>query len=219
MNLFQLYELLHVAANKDVMSNWLTPEQFQTELQAKSILLMRDKLGLPGRYQPGTFSGGSGASRVIETDLVPFYVDSTQAISNQQTDISNWYYINSFYTDDSVFPEIISNQELATRINHPTKTPTSDFPVAVIVDKGLKIWPASIVSANVIYYKKPKTPVFKTSVNDDGELVYDAINSVDFEWRDECRLEIVHLIMQDLGVNIEKQDLEQLAQKLVETGK
>lgn len=219
LNLFRLYELLHVAANKDVLSNWLTPEQFQLELEAKSILLMRDKLGLPQRYQPGTFSGGADASRVIESDLTPFYVDQVQTVTSQETNISDWYYIDTFYTNNSVFPEIISRQEIPTRINHPTKTPTEEYPVGSIIEKGLKLWPSTITSATVVYYKKPKKPVFTTTVNDDGDLVYDATNSTEFEWKDENRLEIIHLIAQDLGVNIEKQELIQLAQKQVETGK
>jgi len=219
MNLFQLYELLHIAANKDVMSNWLPPEQFQTELLAKNIRLMRDKIGLPERYKPGTFSGGADASRIIETDLVNFYVDSSQTITNQESNITDWYYIDSFYTSDSIFPEIISKQELATRINHPTKTPTAEYPAGIVVKKGLKLYPSTITRANIIYYKKPKDPKFVTSVTVDGELVYDATNSVELEWRDECKIDIIHLIMQDLGINIERPDLEQLASKLVETGK
>ena len=219
MNLFQLYELLHIAANKDVMSNWFTPAQFQLELQAKSIRLLRDRLGLPERYQPGTFSGGADASRVIETDLLPFFVESIQQVVNQETNITDWYYIDTYYTRNSIFPEIISKQEVPGRINHPTKKPTEEYPAAIVVAKGLKIWPNTVTSATVLYYKKPKDPVFATTVNADGELVYDAANSTELEWRDENKLDIIHLIMQDLGVNIEKQDLQQLAQKLVEGGK
>lgn len=219
MNLFQLYELLHIAANKDVMSNWFTPAQFQLELQAKSIRLLRDRLGLPERYQPGTFSGGADASRVIETDLLPFFVESIQQVVNQETSITDWYYIDTYYTRNSIFPEIISKQEVPGRINHPTKKPTEEYPAAIVVAKGLKIWPNTVTSATVLYYKKPKDPVFATTVNADGELVYDAANSTELEWRDENKLDIIHLIMQDLGVNIEKQDLQQLAQKLVEGGK
>jgi hypothetical protein len=219
INLFQLYELLHIAANKDVKSNWLTPPQFELELNAKSIRLMRDRLGLPERYQPGTFSGGADASRVIETDLTPFLKDGEVDVASQETNITDWYYIDTFYTPDSVFPEIISRQEIPTRVKHPTKTPTIKYPVATIIAKGLKIWPASVEKATVIYYKKPTAPVFKTTVDDEGFLVYDASGSTELEWRDENKIDILHLIMQDLGVNIEKQDLEQLAQKLVEGGK
>jgi hypothetical protein len=219
MNLFQLYELLHIAANKDVMSGWFTPEQYQNELLSKNIRLMRDKMGLPERYRPGMFASGSGATRMIETDLVPFYVDAPQTITSQESNISDWYYINSFYTADSVFPEIISNQELANRIKHPTKTPNTEYPAAIVVKKGLKIWPASVTRANIIYYRKPKDPKFVTSVNADGELIYNAANSVELEWRDDCKIDIIHLIMEDLGVNIERPDLEQLASKLVEGGK
>lgn len=219
MNNFQLYEILHIASNKDVKSNWLTPEQFELELTAKSLRLMRDRLGLPERYQPGTFQAGADASRVIEIDLSPFQEIKEYDVSEQETNIAGWYYIDTYYTPDSIFPEIISKQELPTRIKHPTKTPTSEYPIAIIVPKGLRLWPTTISKATVIYYRKPEDPVFSTSVNVDGDLVYDSANSVELEWRDENKLDILHLIMQDMGVNIEKQDLQQLATKLVENGK
>jgi hypothetical protein len=219
INLFQLYEILHIAANKDVKSNWLTPEQFELELTAKSVRLMRDRLGLPERYQPGTFNAGADASRVIETDLSPFFIEKEESVELQKTNITDWYYIDTFYTPDSVFPEIISKQEVPTRIKSPTKTPTKEYPAAIVITEGLKIWPATVTKATVMYYKKPKEPVFKTKVDNEGYLVYDAAGSTELEWRDENKLDILHLIMQDLGVNIEKQDLQQLATKLVEGGK
>lgn len=219
MNNFQLYEILHIAANKDVKSNWLTPEQFELELTAKSIRLMRDRLGLPERYKQGTMQSGADASRVLESDLIPFQEIKEVNVIDQETDIDDWYFIDTYYTPDSIFPEIISKQELPSRIKHPTKTPTSKYPIAIIIPKGLKLWPINTYKATVVYFRRPKDPKFGTSVDSDGFLVYDETRSVELEWKDECKLDILHLIMEDMGVSIEKADLEQLAQKLVESGK
>lgn len=218
MNNWDLYNLLHIVANKDVVSNWLTPPQFELELQAKNIRLMRDRLGLPERYQPGTMQAGASGSAILENDLMPFLEMKDFTLTNQETNITDWYFINDFYTPNSVFPEIISQQELSTRIKSPVRVATERYPFAVRVAKGLKIWPDTVVEANVSYYRKPTTPTFNTTVNlTTGALEY--ATSVELEWRDENKLDILHLIMQDMGVNIEKQDLQQLAQKLVEGGK
>lgn len=220
MNNWDLYNLVHLAANKDVLSNWLTPPQFELELIAKNIRLMRNLLGLPERYQPGTMQAGASGSRTLEIDLLPFLRTDPVEISNQETVISDWYYINDFYTDSSLASDIISLQELGQRINHPIKKATEKYPFAIITQNGLKVWPSTITSINLSYYRYPKPPAFATKVNVvTGEMEYDELNSEELEWADHNKLDIVHMILQDIGVNIEKQDLSQLAQKLVETGK
>jgi len=220
MNNWQLYNLLHLVANKDVYSNWLTPEQFELELISKNIRLMRNILGLPERYQPGTMQAGASASRTIEIDLLPFLINGTESVSNQKTSLTDWYYINDWYTDNSKSAEIISQQELGMRINHPIRKATIKYPFATIVAEGLKIWPASISEINISYYKNPATPSFVTQVNtSDGSLEYNETISTELEWADHNKLDILYMIMQDMGVNIERQDLEQLASKLVEGGK
>lgn len=218
MTNWDLYELLHLVANKDVKSNWLTPEQFEAELKAKNIRLMRDRLGLPERYQPGTAQAGASGSTVLENDLMPFLKLVNATVTNQETNLTDWYYINDFHTTLSIFTEIISQQELSGRINSPIRVASERYPFAVRINKGLKIWPNTIAQVTVSYYRKPVEPTFNTTVNPTtGFLEYAA--STELEWRDENKLDILYLIMQDMGVNIEKQDLSQLAQKLVEGGK
>lgn len=218
MTNWDLYQLLNLVANKDVASNWLTPEQFELELQAKNLRLFRDRLGLPERYQPGTTQAGASGTTVIENDLMPFLIVKEVNVVNQETVVSDWYWINDFYTEQSLFPEIISQQELGTRVNSPIRIATEEYPWAIRVNAGLKIYPASITKATLSYYRQPATPTFNTTVNTvTGYLEY--APSTELEWRDENKLDILHLIMQDMGVNVEKQDLSQLAQKLVEGGK
>lgn len=218
MNNWDLYNLLHLVANKDVNSNWLTPEQFELELQAKNIRLMRNLLGLPERYQPGTMQAGASGSTTLEDDLMPFLVLKTENLVNQETNLTDWYYVNDFYTSLSVFPEIISQQELSGRIRSPIRVATEKYPWAIRTQKGLKVWPDTVTQITVSYYRKPATPTFNTTVDPGtGFLQYSA--STELEWRDENKMDIVYMIMQDMGVNVEKQDLSQLAQKLVEGGK
>ena len=218
MTNFDLYKLIHLIANKDVYSNWLTPEQFQLELQSKNIRLMRNILGLPERYQPGTGIGAS-ATRTNEIDLLPFLVVKEVPLVNQETELPDWYYINDFYTSDSLAPEIISQQELGTRMNNPLRKATKEYPWAIIIENGLKIYPNTVENITVSYYRKPDDPTFITTVDTTtGELEYDE-DSEEFEWADHNKLDIAYMILQDFGVNTGRQDVSQLAQKLVETGK
>lgn len=218
MTNFFLYKLIHLIANKDVYSNWLTPEQFELELQSKNIRLIRNILGLPERYQPGTAVGPS-ATRTSEIDLLPFLVVKEVPLVNQETELPDWYYINDFYTTDSLAPEIISQQEMGTRVNNPIRKGTKEYPFAMIVENGLKVWPVTVEDITISYYRKPNEPTFLTSVNTTtGELEYDE-DSEELEWADHNKLDIAHMILQDFGVNTGRQEVSQLAQKLVETGK
>jgi hypothetical protein len=224
MNNWQLYNLLHLVANKDVYSNWFTPAQFELELISKNIRLMRNLLGLPERYQPGTMQFGPSASRTIETDLLPFLEGgdkpTEKTVTDQLTDIDDWYYINDWYTSESNGADIISQQELGMRINHPVLKATAKYPFATLATKGLRIWPSTVTSIFISYYRSPAVPVFATQVNTtDGSLEYNSAGSTELEWADHNKIDILYMIMQDMGVNIERQDLEQLANKLVETGK
>ena len=210
--------LMHLIANKEVYSNWFSPEQFGLELKAKNIRLMRDRLGLPERYKPGTFQAGASASRVIESDLDPFLVIKETPLTAQVTNLNDLYFMNDFYTDESISPEIISQQELSGRIRHPIRIANAKYPYAINISKGLKVYPDTISKITVNYYRKPLTPTFLTTVDVNGDLVYNP-SSVELEWKDENKLDILHLILEDVGVNIERQEVSALAQKLVEGGK
>lgn len=219
MTNFDLYKLMHAIAGKDVYSGWLSPDVFQTLLQTENIRLLRDRLGLPERYQPGTFQAGGAASRVIETDLAPFLVfNESLPLTNGETNLTDWYYINDWYTANSITAEIISQQELGARIHHPILKQDTRYPYAIIISRGLKIYPKTISSISISYYREPVTPTFVTSVNiATGELMY--MPSTELEWNDDGKIDIGYRILQSLGVNTERQDVEQLAQKLVEGGK
>ena len=218
MTNWDLYILLHTVANRDVYSNWFPVDKFNVELKAKNILHMANRIGLPERYQPGTMRHGASASRKIEKDLLPFYILKKLEAVEQEIYVSDFFYIADFYTDESISPEIIAHQEFGQRINHPLRQATAEYPWAVLTQTGLKIYPSTITEAYVIWYRNPQEPNFITTVSSNGELVYDEISSTELEWSDENKLMILHMILQDAGIITEKQDLEQLAQKLTETG-
>jgi len=50
------------------------------------------------------------------------------------------------------------------------------------------------------------------------EYTYDSVNSVELEWDDASKLDILHMILVDFGLNVERQDVSQYAMKMVETG-
>jgi len=218
MTNWDIYLLAHTVANKDVLSNWFPVDKFNAELKAKNILHLKNRLGLPERYQPGTMRAGASASRQIEIDLLPFLVKKQVQVLSGEAIVVDFFYINDFYTDVSIAPEIISQQELGQRIRHPLRKATSEYPWAVITQKGLSIQPSTTTEVYVSWYRNPQEPNMVTTVDSDGIMTYDQLNSTELEWSDTNKLAVLHMILQDAGIITSMPDLEQLAQKLTETG-
>lgn len=227
MNNFQLYKLLNFIVNKDVYAKAIGPDVFDLELKAKSLRLLRKRIGLPEAYVPGQANVGVGTTRISDKDLLPFFVEEKIAVNNGTLTLSDgWYYILDFYTDQSITSDLIGYEEVSSRLRNPITAPTCEHIVAYIVPVGLRIFPqtsaglcASSNKVTVVYYRKPETPVFATVVDPVSlELEYDSDNSVELEWDDGCKLDILHMILQDMGLNVERGDVQQMAAKLIQQG-
>jgi hypothetical protein len=221
MNNFALYQLLNFIVNKDVYSRAITPDQFDLELKSKNLRLMRKRLGLPETYIPGAANEGAGVTRLTDTDLLPFLVEQTlNPVSGIITLTTGWYYILDWYTTTSITADLISYEEISNRRNNYITKPTTLHPAAYIVKQGLKVLPTTITGVTVVYYRKPVDPVFTTITDPTTlRLTYDPNNSVELEWDDGSKLDILNMILQDMGLNIERGDVQQMAAKLIQTGK
>ena len=220
MTNFELYQLLNFIVNKDVYSKAIAPPQFDLELKSKNLRLMRKRLGLPETYIPGAANEGAGVNQMTDTDLLPFLVEQTLNPTNGVLVLTDgWYYILDWYTTVSITSDKISYEEVSNRLRNYITAPTLEHPIGYIVKTGLKVYPANLTGATVIYYRKPVTPVFKTVVGSDLKLTYDTVNSVELEWDDGSKLDILNMILQDMGLNIERGDVQQMAAKLIQQGK
>lgn len=221
MNNFQLYKLLNFIINKDVYAQAIKPDEFDLELKSKNLRHFRKRLGLPETYIPGTANEGAGVTRLTDRDLLPFLVEEIKnPVSGVITLTSTWYYINDFYTDISITSDLISLEEVSNRLRNYITAPTSLHPAAYIVPQGLKVFPVTITNVTVNYYRTPATPVFQTITNTTTlDIEYDTTNSVELEWDDASKFDILSMILQDMGVNVERWDLQQIAAKLIQQGK
>jgi len=220
MNNFDLYKLLNFIVNKDVYAQAMSESEFELELRAKNIRHFRSRLGLPEGYRTGSVVQAVESTRINQTDLTPFLVDGAYTVTNGKVNLPGTAYILDYYTASSRSSEIISYQEISSRLRDPQTKPTEKDLVAYIVKNGMKVYPTSIASVNVLYYRSPVDPVFKTFVDTETlELTYDFADSVELEWDDGNKLDIMHMILLEMGVNIVRGDVVQIASKLVETGK
>jgi len=219
MTNWDLYKILNFVVNKDVYAQAISPSEMQLELQKANLMHFRKRLGLPETYIPGSANEGVGVNRITEGDLLPFLVEETKnPVNGVITLTSTWYYINDFWTSNTITAEILSVGEFSSRQNNYITKPTLLHMAARQVKAGLKVLPTNATGVTVEYYRTPVTPTFVTTVNPVTlELQYGT--SVELEWDDGNKLGVLALILQDLGYNVERGDIEQYANKLIQTGK
>lgn len=90
--------------------------------------------------------------------------------------------------------------------------PTTSYPICVVRNNGIYVYPGSIVSEITVEYiaKLTTVPTWAyTIVN--GRPVYDSGSSVDFEFDDNLFLEISTLILSNVGMNIKDEAVTQYA--------
>lgn len=218
MNSFELWKLINFIIGKDFFSNRISPEEFDLELKAKNLRLLRKRLGFPETYNPGQTLAGVDTTRLSQADVRPFLVDEDRDVVDGIVSLDAWFYIEDFYTESSRTCEIISRQEVSNRVRDPQLKPTSKDVVAHYVSKGLKVYPSDIGSIHILYVRQPKTPVFKVTTGGDMRPAYDETNSVELEWDDGAKLDVLHLILADLGMNTSRAELTNYAETLIKTG-
>lgn len=221
MTNWDMYRLANFIANNDELAQAMGVTDFGLELAAKSMRHFRNRIGLPEAYRQGQIVAGVESTRLNNSDLVPFLRDGIEiTISGGKAVLPGWYYILDYWSDTSRSSEIITYGEYSRR-RTGLKAPTTKDLVAYIVADGLKVFPITgVTKVYVTYYRKPATPKFVTTVNQTTlKLEYNANDSVELEWDDGNKLDILHMILTDYGLNIERGDVVQIAEKFVETGK
>ena len=219
MTNFDLYRLLNLIVNKDVYANAMSDSEFDLQLKAKNIQLFTSKF--PSDKTWNTQQMGTGTTRVNQIDLAPFFMESDQTVqSTGFVQVTGLYYLENYYSSTSLTSEIISAQEIAARIKSFIKPPTTINLAGYLVEGGLKLINMISGTIHIIGYRMPSEPTFKILTDDTTlEMTYDEDESVELEWNDGCKLDVLYMILQDMGVTIERQEVTQLANKLIQTGK
>tara|TARA_R100000426_G_C4799884_1_gene102101 strand:+ start:138 stop:914 length:777 start_codon:yes stop_codon:yes gene_type:complete len=117
--------------------------------------------------------------------------------------------MNVFETNTSV--EIIYDAEKAKRVfNSNLSAPTEEFPIALIEEKYIEIFPQTISSdINIKYYRKPDKPIYGVLEISDGFVIQNPASSRDFDLPDHYLTEVVGEIARMIGVRLRDDVLTQ----------
>jgi hypothetical protein len=127
---------------------------------------------------------------------------------------SDWYSINTVVYNESVTVEKISNVDVFRLTGSNLTRPSELFPNYVIGQGGtLAVIPSSIISdITVIYIRYPADPIWSYVTLTNGEPMYNAGSSVDFEVAEDEESMLVDKILEKAGLSIREQEVYKTAQ-------
>lgn len=181
-----------------------------------------------GGYPPSTTASvtitgtGTGASITYTTDSLGNVVSTTitsggtgytvavLSITNPTTGInaynlpSDWYFVNTVYYGNEKVERIERN--ILKQLQTSDKTaPTTTYPVYVMIENRLEVYPTTITSGlELEYIRYPKVPNWTYTTLSNGEASFDPTSATyqDFEVPEEENYSLVQKICQYCGVQI-----------------
>lgn len=205
----------------------LTPKRFSTMLHMASLKHFKRKLGLPEEYQVGMPLPRQAfdITQKITEDLRPF---------KEEIDGESWALFftegKSFYPGNYYYPvsmAAVINHELGTvvkRVRFVTDQrwdemngnyvdiPNEEYPIATFQKEWIRIAPKTINQAKFVYLRLPDKPVYAVKVSGNAS-VYDSEKSVQLEWDEINQIDIIAILLADLGLPLMRGDVIQIADK------
>jgi hypothetical protein len=221
----RVYSALKDLVNKD-QRGFVTPAVFNSFASVAQMNIFNklfDDAALNKRIRNAQSDAGRDKSRVKQAneDLSYFSklstISLTTGVGDKPSDLAR---VISIITTDATAKnvEIVYDEEKIDYILRSTlSAPSTSFPVA-LVSSDIQVFPTSIASVKMRYYKQPEglsvttgarvaqQPKFGYTVVA-GKEVYSAANSVDFELPEHYFAELVVEVAKLIGVNLRDQDV------------
>jgi hypothetical protein len=226
-------EIVNYLINKSQTGNTFGVDEFNTELNYASKKLFKRRLGMPEEYElnaPITKQSYALTSRILES-LSHFVInDNLKFVGGVTAKPADLIYplgmienIASNASDCSVdiepvLVELVDESEYMMR-KTSSLTPINVFyPVYRILGDNLVISPKTITRTEYSYLRLPTDAVVAVTLEANYNEVYDAANSVELEWNDLDKLEIISIILGDVGLNLRSSDIMAASEQLKAKG-
>lgn len=225
---------------RDILGRFPQAESLNRQLSDKTISRLFDtaslkqfkkKMGLPEEYQPGQPLPRQAyeVSPIISHDLEPFKVIVGHQDGDTRLTVDTdgfielpddyFYYSSMVHAVDMIDKQLrlVPDEEFDKLVGDPLIAPNDRNPIANLQFGYIRVAPKTITEVAFTYLKRPTKPVYRTKTTNRYRQ-YDDVNSVEFEWDDINRFDILHLMLFDLGINLQRNDIVQYAQKHQQQG-
>lgn len=240
-----IYDMILFLVNKSSLSGYLNTTTFNQQLKISNALLLRELLGITNDFQLGMPASrrSKGQSTLVDDQTRPFRKKATVSLSGGIGSLpSDYYRFDSVSVAGALEPcPILFGGELEERISSSIDYPDEEFPVSEIYGSSIQIYPSTITSAVLTYYKIPTSPHMDFYLNSDGEIIYLGVGeqhtlltgetgsggetsgtvtsiSVESEFDDTAKVDLAFIIARNMGISVQRQDVAQAAEQIKERG-
>jgi hypothetical protein len=233
MNLEQIRDLLVLISGENGQQFNYSPEDYCDLLHLAQLKHFKRKLGLPEEYQPGMPAPRQAyeITQKITEDIRHFKVMKGWGVSTPlfltngvlsypvdyfyPSSLSYNYPIGEEFLERNI--DILSDKEYADITTSVLKKPDAFFPVCNMQATFIRFAPKLTSGINIAYLRLPIKPFWKV-IDNDGFYEYDHSNSVNLEWDDINIIDIIVIMLGDLGIPLNSQNIVQYSQNLKEKG-
>lgn len=206
-------------------------EQFNEACQMANLDLFRIRYGLTEEYMPDSPRQRVAyeVTQKVKDDMrvfkktatiprangvFPLPVDYTHTTSILSASIDNC----DGSSDLGKKVELVTDGEIGARMCDFLTKPSEKNPIGSIEAEAIRVYPATISAISLTYLKTPDTPVWAYTIQSDV-AIYDADNSVNFEWPDILANDLSRLVLSYMGVSLRDDAVRSYARESVQTGK
>jgi len=216
----EVYQLVNFIADKNGRG-YVSPAQFNLLAKQCQLEFISSRLGnIRQLNQKGVPPFGYKSNRRIDTDLRPFVYGPVTIPINQQGNFVypyNFMWPDAFHKIDFSEMNEISSDEYPSVKKNTIITPTEDYPIIIFKNPYGFIDPYTIGSFKLSYVQYPPDPVWGYDVVNDTP-VYNGSKTVDFLLGNISMMDITALIIEKIGIFLNKDQLLQYSQLKIQQG-
>jgi len=208
----EAYRLLKYRATKSGFNGSISPDDFNLIFPRAEMRFFNSK------YKTYQINQENIESLLaFKTDPLPITIDNAGKYT-KPTDVLHIDSLRHTLNGKDVEVVRVEDDRLGNKLNSTYDMPTLDFPIYVEYKAYLQFYPINLASANFIYLQNI-IPSKWGYILVNGRPVYNVGTSVQPRYDDTDLDEILFIAMSDIGINMRDVEVEQYAERKIQTEK
>lgn len=234
MDLYELYQYLLYLANKSQKGFKLRITDYVRNLKISNFEYFAKVCGLSDEFQPGMpFSKSAMEVSQIVTDKMhrfkkimgdtnmPLQIDS----DGHATIPTDYLHIASLgykkfttnpdcitFTEDMRPIEILTEGQWNHRLQSSVNPPSEKYPIIRFMSDYIEFRPKTLQLVDFVYLRKPVDPFLDYNIDANDDIQYLQATSTQLEWNEYECIQIAHMILAKVGINLSNVQLQQSAE-------
>ena len=235
MNLQDLLDFLNFIINKEQSGRFISPREFTLLLREANYKFFKKYFDVPEEYQIGNPMSRIEweLTDVVKEKLSRFMTElsfknnNPLAVSNGIAQKPADMFFEDYFASSSGLGRILKGYEFEKISRNPVTGPTEDYPIATIKSNTIQVAPETITAISFHYLRRPEEPNFDYYVDENDNIIYlepgetspttgnpanHPSESVELDWDVDCIWDIAYIILENMGIGINREQVIQYAQ-------